>query len=286
MFEPTNEDQSDTNMSDVEEISANGDIDADGSDGSATDGSSGSEEGDRSEGTDDELVAFDAKLAQALGTRRGDEDLAASDGDESSDEDMDDEQMEALDKHLEKVFRERKKVASKKTEKKDAKEHVVLFKSRVLELLEIYIKQQYSKELALDLIIPLLTLIYSTTSKQVSEKACSLIREYSKVLKMKYQALFPDNLALLDLLAQIHKAAIKEGSNAYGIACSQASILVSKLIISNGGRPSDVTQRYAETQLLFLTDPTCRVRTSFFSDYLNWCTSTRKFITTDSLNLV
>ncbi|KAL9116301.1 MAG: hypothetical protein Q9187_007175 [Circinaria calcarea] len=278
MFEPTNEDRSDVDMSDVEEVS----MDGDGSDDSETDGSSGSGEevGDSSEVTDDELAAFDAKLAQALGTRRGDEDLAASNEHESSDGDMNDEQMEALDKHLEKVFRERKKVTSKKTEKKDAKENVVLFKSRVLELLEIYIKHQYSKELALGIIIPLLTLIHTTSSKQVSEKACSLIREYSKMLKLKHHNYFPDNHGLLALFEQIHKAAMKEGSNTYGIACSQASILVSKFIISNGGRPADVTQRYADTQLLFLTDPACKVRTAFFSDYLNWCTSTRKFITT------
>ena len=282
IFEPTNLDEGNVNMSDGGEVSLDGDADANGSKDSETGGSSGSEEedgGDDSEGTDDELAAFDAKLAQALGTRKGNEDFAASDGDESSDEDMDDEQMEALDEHLEKVFRERKKVASKKTEKRDAKETVVLFKSRVLELLEIYIKQQYSKQLALDLIMPLLTLIHTTTSKPVSEKACSLIREYSKVLKLKYHIYFPDNLTLLDLLGRIHKAATKDGSNAYGTACSQASILVSKFIISNGGRPADIIQRYADTQLLFLTDPICKVRTSFFSDYLNWCTSTRKFTT-------
>ena len=278
MFKPTNEEQSDVDMSDVEEVNVDGDVDDNGSDDSETDRSSGSgeDDDDSSEGTDDELAAFDAKLAQALGTRRGNEEVAASDGD---DEDMDDEQMEALDEHLEKVFKERKKVASKQTERKDAKENVVLFKSRVLELLEVYIKQQYLNDLALDLIMPLLKLIHTTTSKQVSEKACGLVREYSKVHKMKYQALFPDNLPLHNLLAKIHKAALKEGSNAYGTACSQASILVSKLIISNGGQPSEITQRYADTQLLFLTDPTCRVRTSFFSDYLNWCTSTRKFIT-------
>ncbi|KAK4692559.1 DNA polymerase phi, partial [Lecanoromycetidae sp. Uapishka_2] len=88
-----------------------------------------SDSADDSDGPDEELTAFDAKLAQALGTRPGNADLNAEDT-SSSDEDMDDEEMEALDEHLENVFKERKKATSKKTEKKDAKATVVNFKCR------------------------------------------------------------------------------------------------------------------------------------------------------------
>ena len=267
--------QSDEEMSDVEVVDV---VDRDASSNDdATSSASGSQESEDGDGKDAELAEFDAKLAQALGTRRLDQDLAIQE-EESSDEDMDDDQMAALDAQLETVFKERKKATTNKNERKDAKEAVVIFKSRVLELLEIYIKQQYLNPLALDLLLPLLTLVRTTTSKQVSEKACNLIREYSKLYKLKDRisgepAIVGKGSLLMD---DIHTAVLKEGSNAYGNACSQASLLAAKIIIANGGMPAVAVQRYAATQERFLTDPSCHVRTAFFSDWLNWCTSARK----------
>ena len=264
-------------MSDVEEVDA---IDEEKESVSPHDESEEQSSSGTKNDSDDELAAFDAKLAQALGTRSGNEDLAASDND-SLDEDMNDEQMEALDKHIEEMFRERKKLTSKKNEKKNAKETIVLFKSRILELLEIYIKQQYLNILAIDLIMPLLALINNTTSKQLSEKASGLIREYSKLYKLKDKVSSKadeDDLQAgrLRLLDYIHEAALHGGSNAYGAACSQASILIAKIHISNGGNVADILKRYAVTQELFFKNPKCPIKTSFFSDWLNWCTSARK----------
>ena len=266
---------SDEDMSDVEVVDAgNGDAGSDDDAASSHSGSCDSEDGD---GKDAELAEFDAKLARALGTRRLDQDLAIQE-EESSDNDMDDDQMAALDAQLETVFKERKKATTSKTERKDAKEAVVIFKSRVLELLEIYIKQQYINPLALELILPLLNLVRTTTSKQVSEKACSLIREYSRLYKLKDR--IPGETMILEkaivLMDDIHNAVLQEGSNAFGNACSQASLLTAKIIISNGGKPAIPVQRYAATQEIFLTDHTCHVRTAFFSEWLNWCTSARE----------
>lgn len=260
----------DGDASDVSMLSG----DSDGSDSSE----SGSGESEASDETDEELAAFDAKLAQALGTRRADEDLAASDVEGSSDEDMNDEQMEALDEHLEKIFQEKEKLKSKKNEKKDAKETVIAFKSRVIELLEIYIKQQYRNPLALELILPLLELIRKTSSKQVSEKACTLVREFLKLYKLQNEdeKLAKSHLvALRHLLTIIHADAAREGSNAYGTACSNASILVCKVLMSNGEAVETITQLYASTQGRFLADPNSKVRPAFFSDWLNWCASAR-----------
>ena len=255
-------------MSDVEEV------DGETSDaGSSVDGQL---QDDNSDAVDDELAEFDAKLAQALGTRRMDEGLAA-DKEESSDEDMDDDQMEALDEHLETVFRESKKLTSKKNEKKEAKEAIILFKSRVLELLEIYIKQQYLNPQALSIILPILSLVRKTSNKQISEKARNITRDYLKLYKLKdrLNASVPPEEAKL-LLEDVHKEAMKEGSNAHANACSQASLLLTKIYISNGGDLSEVLSQYAATQLAFMTESDCHVRTSFFSDWLNWCTSARK----------
>jgi DNA polymerase phi len=197
---------------------------------------------------------------------------------------MNDEQMEALDEQLENVFRQRKMASSKKKERKDAKETIILFKCRVLELLEIYIKQEHLKMLAVELVIPLLGTIRKTTSKQVSEKACSVVREYSKAYRLKDQdaagasTTAKDNDVALarSVLGAIHAEACRAGSNAHAAACSQARLLLAKITVSRGGQVADVILQYAETQRRFTTDPACAVRTAFFSDFLNWCTSVRK----------
>ena len=283
MFEEEDEEQDDEGMSDVEEVAMTGN-DSDNTSTEGVDRSNGGtdssdEQGDRegedADGDKDELAAFDAKLALALGTRRADEDLAAED-DESSDEDMDDAQMEALDEYLEKVFRERKKINSKKREKKTAKETVVNFKCRVLELLDVYIKQQHAQALGLDLIMPLLQLIRTTGNRQVSEKATSLIREYFRLCKGKSLPVDASRETLLKLLTVVHIEAGKEGSNAHAYACSQASLLVAKVLAAqNKDNLRAVIAQYASTQELLLFDSKCKVKPSFFSDWLNWCVTSR-----------
>ena len=275
-------------MSDVEEIPAQAEGSVKSDDvGDISDVSENSRFSDNEEADDEplqgeedaELAAFDAKLAQALGTKRADQALEDGDDSESSDEDMDDDQMEALDIHLEKVFSERKKMTNKKTERKQAKETIIIFKSRVLELLEIYIKDQYLGTLSLDLILPLLGLIRATTSKQVAEKAGNLVREYCKLYKLKDTITAGKAFsaeAVTGLLKAVHEAAAREGSNAYSNACSQASLLLAKVAITNGGNVSQIVDCYASTQKTFMTDPACKIKTSFFTEWLNWCTSARK----------
>lgn len=283
MFEQEHGEQDDEETSDVEEIDlADNDSDnasthdADSSN-SAIDSSDEQEDEENGgpAGDDDELAAFDAKLALALGTRRADEDLAAED-DESSDEDMDDDQMEALDEHLEKVFRERKKITNKKKEKKDAKETVVNFKSRVLELLDVYLKYQHTQSLSLDVVMPLLQLIRTTSNKQVAEKATALIREYFRLCKGKSLPVDAERETLLELLNLVHSEAGKEGSNAHAYACSQASLLLAKVLAAqNKDNLRAVIAVYASTQERLLLDSRCKVKPSFFSDWLNWCVTSR-----------
>ena len=280
MFDQDDEVDGMSDASDVEEVDL---VDAESTSSSARDGSENSDADDTSEssdedssGPDDELVAFDAKLAQALGTRPGKEDLNAEDS-SSSDEDMDDEQMAALDEHLEKVFRERKKVISRKKEKEDAKEIIVNFKCRVLELLEIYVKQQHSNSLALSLLVPALAVIRISTSPLVSSKACSLMREYAKLCKGDDVPKVGDADTTFKLLQAVHTEAMKGGSNAYASACSQASLLLVRVLVAHDREClRRVVRIYGETQENALFDSSCKVKTSFFTDWQNWCTSARK----------
>lgn len=226
---------------------------------------------------DEELAVFDAKLAEALGTHHADDDMAADGDTASSDEDMDDEQMEALDAHLETIFKERKKVANKKTERKDAKETIVNFKLRVLDLLQIYIKQQHTNPLVLDLVLPLLQLIRTTGSKQVSEKGCNAVREFARLCKGKAVPVPSETAATRMMLGHVHKEAERQGSHAHGNACSQMSLLLVKVLVGLDRKNVEaVVEMYATTRKKQLLDKGCNIQPGFFSDFNNWCTSASK----------
>ncbi|KAL8999208.1 MAG: hypothetical protein Q9169_001873 [Polycauliona sp. 2 TL-2023] len=221
-------------------------------------------EEDSSEEEDEEAAMFDAKLAQALKPE------------ESTDEDMDDEQMEALDGPIASIFRERKKVVSKKKQKMDAKETIVNFKCRVLELLEIFVKQQHKEQLALDLLLPLLMVTRTTTSGLVKDRASQLMRDLSRICKGPAVPQINDQGAIVELLKEVHVEAMRQGSNAHASACSQASLLLVKVLVANDQENlRGIVKIYGDTQESMMLDPKCKVRTSFFTDWLNWCTTAR-----------
>lgn len=130
-----------------------------------------------------------AKLNSALGelfkTRGFDADMPdQGDEDDSDTEEMDDEAMFQLDERMAQVFRERlKRAPNKKQGQKEARENVVQLKNRALDFLEIYIKQEYSQHLCTTALLPLLRLIRTTRTKQVSERASGLVRLYAQKLK-------------------------------------------------------------------------------------------------------
>lgn len=278
MFDEIDEAASDAeedDMSDVVEVNGVSDNDEEDSELEGADDVSNASD-DPSSVDDEELAVFDAKLAEALGTHRADNDMDADGDAASTDEDMNDEQMEALDVHLETIFKERKKVANKKTEK-DAKETIVNFKLRVLDLLQIYIKQQYTNPIVLDLVLPLLLLIRTTGSKQVSEKGCNVVREFARLCKGKAVPVPTDTDATWVSLRHVHHEAKRQGSHAHGNACSQMSLLLVKVLVGLARENVEgVVEIYADTRKQQLLDKHCNVQPGLFSDFNNWCTSASK----------
>ena len=226
--------------------------------------------------SDDETETFNAKLAQALGTK-ADENGSEAESDSSSDEAMDDEQMAKLDTHLELMFKERKVAKDRKSERKGAKDAIVNFKCRVLELLEIYIRHRHADAKCLKLILPILILARTSTSPLVSRKACGLVREYSRFCKgegvPKTEQLHPT----LDLLRDIHNEAGNQASNAHASACSQASLILVRSLARHEKRSlREVIKIYASTHEKALFDQDFVVKTAFFLDWLNWSMSLDK----------
>ena len=279
LFDQDEEAEGDT--SDVEQLDKNGHArddspihDDSSINNDTTDGSDTFSENDED---DDELAAFNAKLAQALDTESVKRDGQPASDNEPSETDMDDDQMEALDEQLAKIFKERKIASSKKSQRKDAKEAMINFKCRVLELLGVFVKEQHTNPLGLKLLIPFLTAIRVTKSKLVLKKACDLVREYTRLCKGKNVPYVEDQDATFDLLAMIHAEAMREGSHAYTNACSQASSLVVKVLFARDRKNlHQIMLRYAATQERFTSDPKCKVKISFFMDFANWCDSARK----------
>ncbi|KAK6366867.1 DNA-directed DNA polymerase [Exophiala oligosperma] len=233
---------------------------------------------------DEELAAFDAALASALGTRPFDQNgmADASISDSSSDIDMDDDEMLELDTKLAEVFRLRNAQHSrnKKKETKQAKENVVNFKNRVLDLIESYLDHQRQNPLALHLIVPLLELARTTRTQQLAHRGCEILQKFynrRKGLNMTFVDGGFSNDDAIQVLQSIHDEACTKASNAHLKAASQASILLLTVLVN--ADPSNIgaiVEIYATTRLRQLTEKQCQIPSSFFTEWNNWCQTARE----------
>ncbi|KAI9838516.1 MAG: DNA-directed DNA polymerase [Sclerophora amabilis] len=279
------ESEDDVSVVDVEEMEAASDQDGasskeDESQGDAAETASSDAESDDDDteminGDDaEEAARLNAALAQIVRTQPFDEQADDHSG-SSDDEKMDDDQMFALDDQMANVFRERKKISDMKTEKREAKETMLHFKNRVLDLLQVYVKHQHTNPLSPELLLPLLSLIRSTSSKQVSDKACALIRDFSQRCKGTAVPVVESAVAT-NLLDRVHAEAMREASRSHAAACSQSSLLLAKVAVAIDHQNIEkVVARYAETQTRWLKGE-CQVQPLLFSDLINWGTSYSK----------
>lgn len=275
------DDEGDENMMDVD-VDADSDdsdvevVEADSGEDSDND-SSDNDNDSTASGEDPEVAIFEAKLAAALGTHRGDEDLNAAD-DSGSDSDMTDSAMEQLDNQLVKVFQARRDANNHKKDKKDARGNMVNFKNRVLDLLDIYVKKCHAKVLALDLLLPLLRLTRRSSVKQVADKAAAVVREFAKLCKGAAAVPRVDDLEpVWELLRSVHAEAGHSGPPAHAAAASQASLLLVKVVAaSDRGALGGVVDVYGETRKNQLLSRKSHVQPSFFTDWNNWCVSASK----------
>lgn len=246
--------------------------------------SSSDEEADEeSEDDQAELAAFDAKLAAALGTRKGQDDVEAEDT-EGSDEDMNEEdmdqaEMDALDDKLAEVFRARKPTTNKKQQRKDTKEAIINFKRRVLDLVDVYLKQEHLNPLALDLVLPLIKTARRSSIKQVSKRAHDILQEFctrckgGNVPAIDEKGTWTNDT--LGYLKGVHREAGLDNSGAHASACSRASILLVKVLVKARIDVGIMVDFYAETRKRQLLDLKCKVQPTFFTEWNNWCITAR-----------
>ncbi|CAG8956755.1 hypothetical protein HYFRA_00011144 [Hymenoscyphus fraxineus] len=214
---------------------------------------------------DEEVKRLNAALAEALGTK------VLVDGEDSdSDADMTDSEMMALDSKLVEIFSQRKKTPNKKQEQKDAKETVTNFKIRVLDLLDLYVKNQANNTLAFDLLLPLLKLIRSTKNKNLASSATSIILNFAKSAKKAGAPKDVDIETDINILKAIHEEAGKDNSKVFAKAVSTASLLIaSTLYKTDKTTVRRVAEVYMESQIRVAEGG--KIVNSVFVDWCNWC---------------
>jgi DNA polymerase phi len=221
---------------------------------------------------DEDSRKLDEALAKALGTH------VLNEGDEESDSDADmtDSEMMALDSKLVEIFSQRKKVPNKKQEQKDAKETMVNFKSRVLDLLEIYVKKQATNPLAFNLLLPLLQLIRTTKTKQLAEKAYEIILSFHKASRTSKKSEDAPTVNIseqLKLLKAIHAEASKDPSHMFAKAASSACLLVaSSMYKADKGSVKKIAGVYRNSQVAWVQGEV-KMQAAFFVEWVNWCQS-------------
>jgi DNA polymerase phi len=222
---------------------------------------------------DEDAKMLDEALAKALGTHRLDQEGAEE---SDSDADMTDSEMMALDSKLVEIFSQRKKVPNKKQEQKDAKETIVNFKSRVLDLLEIYVKKQSANPLAFDLLFPLLQLIRTTKTKQLAEKSYNIILAFAKASKTAKKMEDIPSISISEqtkLMKAIHVEASKDPSHMFAKAASTASLLVaSSMYRADKGSVKKIATVYRDSQVAWL-EGEVKMQAAFFTEWVNWCQS-------------
>ncbi|KAI9710516.1 MAG: DNA-directed DNA polymerase [Bogoriella megaspora] len=257
--------------------------------GSAASESEKGEDTDGDEGSDiagqedeEEMKRLDASLGELLKTGRLEGNESATD-----DESMDDEQMMALEPKLVKIFQERQKTNNKKEDNKEAKENMINFKNRVLDLLLIYTKQQHANPLSLDLVLPLLKLISETTSTQIADRSVKLLQQYFGMCGKKKDGLpKPEETeAAWEILATLLDEVGKDPSKKHQSACSQASLFLVKVIAAaeqesaSDGRKVAMERAqdmFSDLQKRWMANQKLELQLSFFQNWLGWCSDIRK----------
>ena len=149
---------------------------------------------------------------------------------------------------------------------------MITFKCRVLELLDIYIKSETASRLGPTLLIPLLSLIRTSSSALVSRKGCDLVRSYSHLCRGEKLPKFASPDHVFDIMRLVHEEAGKPASNAHANACSQASLLLARiLVLCDKSYLRHAFELYAKTQERATLDAGCRFKVGFFVDWVNWC---------------
>ncbi|QSL65681.1 hypothetical protein MERGE_002994 [Pneumocystis wakefieldiae] len=140
---------------------------------------------------------------------------------------------------------------------------------KVLDLLDIFLELRNEDPIILDLVLPLLILIRTTSSDIVSNRARNLIG--NKLCKAKINLNEIEVEHAFDILKKIHEDALKIKKKGTGIPYSQSSIFLVKIIIFKDINYIDqILKIYSTTFNTWITKKKIKLQASLFTDLINW----------------
>ncbi|KAJ7632481.1 DNA polymerase phi-domain-containing protein [Roridomyces roridus] len=218
--------------------------DADEEEASDSDSDSDVSDGVDEESEDGEVdLELRRKIEEAL--RVNGLDAASGDSDNDSEEDlMDDDQMLAVDEQLAQVFKMRE--GERKNSNVDAQREATHFKNRVLDLVDIFVKQEPASPLIVKLILPLVELSTGTSSdeRHLTDKAKGILR--SRIAKSKEVPSAADIEEVKSAMEKLHVRARKLHSPELLATLGQCSLFVAKILIEAGAHDV-VVQSYRDS---------------------------------------
>ncbi|WFD36038.1 DNA-directed DNA polymerase [Malassezia cuniculi] len=218
------------------------------------------EDSDDEEANDDEVdPILRSKVEEAMRAIG-----AADDSDE--DDALDDEQMISLDDKLADIFRQHS--SSRRKDREAEKRDTAMFQNKVLDLLEIYAKEQSGNPLIMRIVEPLFALAKGPgdTSPQVANRAGQIIR--ARICKGKEQVRGGfDVQRAYESLATLHKFARSGNHSSLADLTSALSQFYTKVLLrSENADVAAVAAVYSETLSDFLRRKASPVRPAFLLD--------------------
>ncbi len=200
----------------------------------------------------------------------------------SSEESMSDEEMMALDSTLSQIFKQRRAALEvvqgksgnqRKLEAQEARNMMIFFKSRVLDLLDIFHDKRREDPLNLNILLVLIDLIALTMDKDVGNKAHKLIK---KICKEKVKLVSEESA--LESLESIQRKSCKSKIHAHSLACNQTSLFILKRLEATFGNTSllkglDVYYKLFKDWIL---DSSMKTTGAMFVDVINWASNNRE----------
>lgn len=242
------------------------------------------DEGDEQTEADKQLdAALVAALGPAAQKRKADE--MEDDSDSSEEELMDDDQMLKMDAHLENIFKRRKSAtnaqAAKRQDAKQSKQSTIQLKSKVMDLLDIFVRENGNSPMVLYCILPVLNAAKSTSDTALADKARNLVKQ--KLTKQKaLPTLETEQVAeAWTILQEVHRLAGVSPTPPFASMASQCSIFLAKILLHASADQVKETlgrliEQYASSQANWMAKKRTAYGAAFFTDFVNWCAQYRQ----------
>ncbi|KAE8625100.1 hypothetical protein XENTR_v10006157 [Xenopus tropicalis] len=203
---------------------------------------------------------FRKQLMQVL------QDGSAVEGDKS-DEDLDDDTMMALDENLSALFAEQKKrIQAKKDEKARIRGEKILrkeFKTKVLDLIEVFVKKQPDSPLVFNIIEPLISVIEQSMNSESNQQEQDFLRKTADIFmndlcKAKRYCKDVGELKeeLHGMMERLVAKACKQSDSSVALYCFSASLYVLKVLKGSGiDQPEEGTKKQRRSHVSPLQAP-------------------------------